>query len=631
MRFAAKIVRNAFLSREHRHFRSFSTSVIARRQPNPPLHLDPTLQALLKDVDISLSQHKTFESPEPRELDVLPPTKARLESALDLNLAEEDADWSESSDRKSPAALFGSQRIGAVLLPVELQNSINIMINESDKSLLHTDAKRLFAEPDADSEEDGWNTSYDTRYKSYKQAARHSERDGTAFATVALPAHYSAIKSVLEHLKHRMEPNWTVARVIDWGSGTGSGLWAASHTFQQSNASADMEGLKASNSTLASYIGIDKRDGLVSVGKRLFRNVTLENTVVSWQRSFREDDKVSRLTGHDTLALSAFNLSSLPTHLARKALVKEMWESGAHTLVLIDHNTKSGFENIAEARQHLLNMGSKEVQDSDTADGPVCGSHVVAPCPHDGECPLYRAGSTRIVCGFSQRLQTPSFVRHTKHSKAGHEDVGYSYVIVQRGERPPKTSSRPGRMGAVGMRQLEKQLQASVPIKELTLHDERNEPPVETEHELADALVASETQTKKELDATFRQEAFYWPRLVFPPLKKSGHIILDSCTAEGKIMRLTVPKSQGKQPFYDARKSNWGDIFPHEPKNKPQERFPPRSGGGPTPRKDSDIGKRRDPGRDKGRISYEGLSESLKEKRKRSRRDQVDQSQSRWV
>ena len=43
----------------------------------------------------------------------------------------------------------------------------------------------------------------------------------------------------------------------------------------------------------------------------------------------------------------------------------------------------------------------------------------------------------------------------------------------------------------------------------------------------------------------------------------------------GKIMRLTIPKSQGKQPFYDARKSGWGDIFPHEPKNKPQEKHSP--------------------------------------------------------
>jgi ribosomal protein RSM22 (predicted rRNA methylase) len=35
------------------------------------------------------------------------------------------------------------------------------------------------------------------------------------------------------------------------------------------------------------------------------------------------------------------------------------------------------------------------------------------------------------------------------------------------------------------------------------------------------------------LQHVFREEAFAWPRLVFPPLKKSGHIILDACTAEG--------------------------------------------------------------------------------------------------
>jgi ribosomal protein RSM22 (predicted rRNA methylase) len=37
---------------------------------------------------------------------------------------------------------------------------------------------------------------------------------------------------------------------------------------------------------------------------------------------------------------------------------------------------------------------------------------------------------------------------------------------------------------------------------------------------------------------------------------------------------MTVPKSQGKQQYYDARKSSWGDIFPHEPKNPPQVKYP---------------------------------------------------------
>jgi ribosomal protein RSM22 (predicted rRNA methylase) len=28
-----------------------------------------------------------------------------------------------------------------------------------------------------------------------------------------------------------------------------------------------------------------------------------------------------------------------------------------------------------------------------------------------------------------------------------------------------------------------------------------------------------------------------------------------------------IPRSQGKQDYYDARKSTWGDLFPHDPKN----------------------------------------------------------------
>lgn len=92
-------------------------------------------------------------------------------------------------------------------------------------------------------------------------------------------------------------------------------------------------------------------------------------------------------------------------------------------------------------------------------------------------------------------------------------------------------------------------------------------------------------------------------------------------------MRMTIPKSQGKQPFYDARKSSWGDIFPHEPKNPPQERYQPsrsnRKGGAPI--KGADIGKRQESKRQKERVTYEGLAENLKEKRKKSRRDHLAQ------
>ena len=39
--------------------------------------------------------------------------------------------------------------------------------------------------------------------------------------------------------------------------------------------------------------------------------------------------------------------------------------------------------------------------------------------------------------------------------------------------------------------------------------------------------------TGEALLEALRTEAYSWPRLIFRPLKKAGHIILDGCTAEG--------------------------------------------------------------------------------------------------
>lgn len=96
---------------------------------------------------------------------------------------------------------------------------------DSDKPLLREDAKRLFLDETGDSAK--WDATYDAKYKSWQQNTRHAERDGTAFASVALPAHYSAIYSVFDHVRQRLGPSWSIQRVIDWGCGTGSGLWYA--------------------------------------------------------------------------------------------------------------------------------------------------------------------------------------------------------------------------------------------------------------------------------------------------------------------------------------------------------------------------------------------------------------------
>jgi len=97
-------------------------STISNR-PNTPLDIDPSLRALLKDVDISLLNHKSQHRHVHRELEVL---STGVDEADVQHEATNEQDYVE---RKSPAAHFGSQGIGTVVLPFELQKSIDTLIS----------------------------------------------------------------------------------------------------------------------------------------------------------------------------------------------------------------------------------------------------------------------------------------------------------------------------------------------------------------------------------------------------------------------------------------------------------------------------------------------------------------------
>ncbi len=107
----------------------FSSS--AKAQPNPRLDLDPGLQTLLQDVDMALHSHTKKRKPLLHELEIIP---SEREEAL---VIPEDYDQKAGDlPRKSPAALFGSQQIGAVVLPLELQDTIQRLI--SGMSIIRT-------------------------------------------------------------------------------------------------------------------------------------------------------------------------------------------------------------------------------------------------------------------------------------------------------------------------------------------------------------------------------------------------------------------------------------------------------------------------------------------------------------
>ncbi|KAJ7431224.1 hypothetical protein B0H11DRAFT_1941990 [Mycena galericulata] len=159
--------------------------------------------------------------PPKRELEEFPELRPDTLVSAGVTVSElGDLEFSESQPQedtvgqKSPAADFGSRK--------------------RDKRQLHNDGQRLFQDQnDEGNGEASWDANYDTKYRTRTQAHQHSERDGSAFASVALPAHFSVITAVLDHVKRRLEPQWRVERIIDWGAGTGSGLWSGAYAFQE--------------------------------------------------------------------------------------------------------------------------------------------------------------------------------------------------------------------------------------------------------------------------------------------------------------------------------------------------------------------------------------------------------------
>lgn len=121
---------------QHADSRSLSsTAASCSHAPNAPLELDPSLKTLLRDTDITKLGHRARRSETsshtegPRELEIFPYDPLATQDYLtpdELDSLDDTLDTRES--RKSPAALFGSQQYGAVVIPFELHGAISKLI-----------------------------------------------------------------------------------------------------------------------------------------------------------------------------------------------------------------------------------------------------------------------------------------------------------------------------------------------------------------------------------------------------------------------------------------------------------------------------------------------------------------------
>lgn len=108
--------------------------------------------------------------------------------------------------------------------------------------------------------------------------------------------------------------------------------------------------------------------------------------------------------------------------------------------------------------------------------------------------------------------------------------------MIRRGSRPPfdSNSRTVGRMGPISYEEIQQDVRRSGLVLYPDTH--ANEKHIRSQEEGIQAvdIVVEKQDSPDNIEGSLRKHAYYWPRLVFPPLKRSGHIILDSCTPSGK-------------------------------------------------------------------------------------------------
>jgi len=214
--------------------------------------------------------------------------------------------------------------------------------------------------------------------------------DVAAYVAYRMPATFAAVRSALAQVAE-LYPDFAPKSQLDVGGATGAAVWAASEAF----------------ASLAEITVLDQVEEALAVGRRLAERApwtTLRSA--SWTPWLAGRD--ADLPSADLVTIS-YVLGELPT-AAQTDLIDRALRA-ARLLVVVEPGTPAGYQRILAAREAVL----------------AAGRTVVAPCPHQDDCPL---AGTRDWCHFAARVNRTALHRRLKNAELSHEDEKFSFVAA---------------------------------------------------------------------------------------------------------------------------------------------------------------------------------------------------------
>lgn len=269
-------------------------------------------------------------------------------------------------------------------LPDALRQGIELLVAGTDRKEVETVAARL-----------------SETYRGGGPAAERAARSATevaAYLATRAPATYAAAAEVFRQVG-LLRPGWRPASVLDLGAGPGTAAWAAVEAWPGIGTvelvEAEPEMARAATTLHATGPTV-LRHAQLTIGDAGAPGPSAELAIASYVIGELED-----------AALERFAVSA--------------WERASDTLVVVEPGTTAGYRRVLAVRELLLGAGAS----------------TLAPCPHDGDCPLPDGD----WCHFSTRLPRSATHRAAKGAARGFEDEKFAYVVLCRSVQP-RTDAR---------------------------------------------------------------------------------------------------------------------------------------------------------------------------------------------
>ncbi|XP_077982461.1 ribosome assembly protein METTL17, mitochondrial-like [Glandiceps talaboti] len=362
---------------------------------------------------------------------------------------------------------------------------------------------------------------------------RYNTEIGCIYTAGRLAANYSAIYRVFHEITKR-DPKFKPKLLLDFGSGVGSTIWAANTVWGKS---------------LREYFCVDTSADMNDLASLILQGGEMDRQMHIRGVFFRQFLPVSPTNKYD-IVVSAYTLMELPSLQERINTLCTLWKKTEHYLIIIENGTNEGFKIILEARNLILH-GEKYTHKTETdvaSDNNVASDNKVA-CDNaemdvqENDTDVKETEYEQL--SFIEKEKPTDFDKAARYSLRGYEEdwpVGHVFSPCPHDMPCPRQTD-----GTNTPCNFEQEYHP-INVKGTSSRVQK---------ECFSYIVFRKGDKKDELCKP------NWPRLVRSTLHKSNHIHCHMCCSNGQLQHAVITRSKhGKELYYCARYSRWGDLLP---------------------------------------------------------------------